>query len=469
VLLGGDQAYFWTYAQRILHGERVYRDFFQFTPPGTDLAYAAAFGLFGARLWVTNAVVVALGVALGWCCFRVAVRVMGAHLAALASALFIVLLYGKALNATHHWFSVMAIMSAVAVLEPGSRRTRHARAGALLGLGAFFTQVHGAVALIAFVAFVSWQARRERLGIRTWVERVLLLVGGFAIVFVCTNAYFVVTGRAGQLWRFEVVYVLEHMAHHPLWPSLLSEPATWRRLPWLMPYLLVYVVVPAAYALVFRHCWRARHDLQSKSWNALALSCLVGSLLTVEVAMNPNWLRLFSVAMPGIVLAGWLLGGAGKSRRFVVPVAWLAVVGLGFHHVFTMQAHNALELPLPGGKVVTDSVHRDKLQWLAQRVSPGDFLFAADRPSVYLELGVYNPVFLDTVEPDEQTRPEQATRAVSELDAKQVKYALWSTALDHADAGGGATDGLNVLRRYVHERYWLEQTFPDGEEVWQRR
>lgn len=34
-LLEGDQTFFWTYAMRMLQEERVYRDFFQFTPPGT--------------------------------------------------------------------------------------------------------------------------------------------------------------------------------------------------------------------------------------------------------------------------------------------------------------------------------------------------------------------------------------------------------------------------------------------------
>ena len=62
-LLSGDQVYFWMDAQRMLHGERIYLDFFQFTPPGTDLLYAALFKLFGPRVWVTNAAVLALGVA----------------------------------------------------------------------------------------------------------------------------------------------------------------------------------------------------------------------------------------------------------------------------------------------------------------------------------------------------------------------------------------------------------------------
>ena len=46
-LLDGDQVFLWVYAQRLLNGELVYRDFFQFTPPGTDLVFLSLFKLLG--------------------------------------------------------------------------------------------------------------------------------------------------------------------------------------------------------------------------------------------------------------------------------------------------------------------------------------------------------------------------------------------------------------------------------------
>jgi hypothetical protein len=75
-LLGGDQAYFWADAQRMLFGERPYQDFFQFTPPGTDLFYFVLFKVFGPRIWVTNMVVMVLGVALCWACFSISRQIM---------------------------------------------------------------------------------------------------------------------------------------------------------------------------------------------------------------------------------------------------------------------------------------------------------------------------------------------------------------------------------------------------------
>src|SRR5271156_3068731 len=73
-LVEGDQTWFWTYGIRMLQGERVYRDFFQFTPPGTDLFYLGLFRAFGPEIWVTDVAVIILGIALCWICFNIAVR-----------------------------------------------------------------------------------------------------------------------------------------------------------------------------------------------------------------------------------------------------------------------------------------------------------------------------------------------------------------------------------------------------------
>src|ERR1700747_3361167 len=112
-LLGGDQVFFWTDAQRMLHGERIYQDFFRFTPPGVDFVYLTSFRLFGTRLWVTNAIVLVLGMALCWVCFSVASQLMSRIWAALGALLFLVLIYGPLLNGTHHWFSLLAVRTAV--------------------------------------------------------------------------------------------------------------------------------------------------------------------------------------------------------------------------------------------------------------------------------------------------------------------------------------------------------------------
>jgi hypothetical protein len=116
-LLSGDQVYFWMDAQRMMDGGRIYQDFFQFTPPGTDLVYLALFNVFGLNVWVTNAVVLTLGVVLCWLCFALASELLERRTALLAAALYLVLVYGKMLNATHHVFSALAAAAAQSALR----------------------------------------------------------------------------------------------------------------------------------------------------------------------------------------------------------------------------------------------------------------------------------------------------------------------------------------------------------------
>src|ERR1700722_9594423 len=142
-LLDGDQVFFWVYAQRLLNGEHVYRDFFQFTPPGTDLVFLCLFKLFGLRIWITNWVVWLLGVILCWLCFRVSRSLMPESQALCAAMLFLVIVFGKILNATQHWFSVLAVMLAVSILLKDRSPAKIAAAGAFLGLASFFTQTRG--------------------------------------------------------------------------------------------------------------------------------------------------------------------------------------------------------------------------------------------------------------------------------------------------------------------------------------
>ena len=64
---------------------------------------------------MTNAVVLALGVLLGCICFSLSRQLMKGAQAALTTGLFMVLIYGKALNATHHWFAVLVILVALRI------------------------------------------------------------------------------------------------------------------------------------------------------------------------------------------------------------------------------------------------------------------------------------------------------------------------------------------------------------------
>jgi hypothetical protein len=59
-----------------------------------------------------------------------------------------------------------------------------------------------------------------------------------------------------------------------------------------------------------------------------------------------------------------------------------------------------------GPRMATTPVAAQKLTWLAQHTSPGQYVFQAVWPSIYLPLAVRNPVFLDNLDTGYKIRPD---------------------------------------------------------------
>jgi hypothetical protein len=472
-LLTGDQLFFWMNGQRMLHGELPYLDFFQFTPPGTDLVYFAVFKILGPRIWVVDAVVLLLGVALCWVCFEIAVQLMRSSFAVLATLLFLTLIYSRLLNATHHWFSVLAIMTAVAVLMQGTEAHRLGCAGALLGLASFFTQSHAVVALLAISFLLKKGSVPFRSRISFWRMEGALLAG-FVIALLSLNAYFIARVGVGRLVYCQIYYVLRVMVHRPETALLgMPEPQTWRTVPGIAlvydygQYAFVYAMLPVTYALAFARTWRRRDGATLEQWE-VALLAITGSFLLFELIFSLNWLRLYAVSMPGVVLLVWLLERNFKLRRYVLAAAWIGVACLAVQRVWSTQQHDYVTAELPGGKCATSAAEYERLTWIMQRTHPGDFLFEAGGPGVYIPLDLRNPVFLDTAAT--MLNPEWAKRTVQQLDAKQVRYVLWTKRFNYPiDPRRPGTEHIAPLRSYLQANYQLVHAFPDGEEAWERR
>jgi len=469
VLLRGDQGFFWMYADRLLRGERAYRDFFQFTPPGTDVAYLAAFALFGRRVWVANGIVVLLGAALAAIGYRVARGVARPADAALAAASITVLVFGQMLGGTHHWWSVLAIMSSVAVIGADRARPRLGPAGALLGLAAFFTQTHGAAALVAFVGFLVWEGRRRGASILSTAKRCAWLVSLAGATLLALLGYFIAEVGVAPIVSCLVRYVLRTIGCSTLDHDLgLPESLHARSLPWLAPYLIVYAVVLAGSVRALSLVWRgARRSTDSVSAHRMLLS-LVALALLAEVALCPSWVRIFAVSMPAWILCVDGVGGSGGKARAVRWASWSATIVVAFALLRSTHRHHAVLVALPGGRIATDAPTRDELLWLAQHVPPGGSLFAANRQSFYLPLGLHDPLFLDGAVPGGAASTENVRRTVDEMERVKLAYVLWSP-VEYEAAPSVAREPVATLAAYLHERYRLVASFADGDQAWERK
>jgi hypothetical protein len=471
-LLEGDQNFFWMYGLRMLHGERVYLDFFQFTPPGTDIFFATLFKLFGPYVWVMNLAVLLLGIALFWMCFHLAKRLMDRDLALLAALLYVVFIYGDRLDATHHWFSLLAVMGAVSLLMPERTAPRVAVAGVLLGIASFFTQTDGlAGAIVLLLAFAGEHYSHEKPWSTILRYQALLLIA-FALVWGALNFHFITNVGWKSFWYLQVTYPQRYVVYKRqfLFPDL-HGLLTWRSLHFLVPHLSVYCLLLAIYPFVLWNCWRNRREARSPDNMQLVLLSMMGLFLLLDIITRVNWIRLYGVAMPGFILFIWILTRTEKLRRYAITTMWIVIACVAgmqalvrFHH-----AHRVADLP--AGRVAVPAKDCEEFVWLAQHTSPGDYFFQTSWLNFYPPLELRSPVFVDGLWPIELTRPEQVALTIQQLEQRPVKYILWPTRWSShmADPSRPWTNHLGPFREYLTSHYALVRVFANQDEIWERQ
>jgi hypothetical protein len=291
-------------------------------------------------------------------------------------------------------------MGAVAAILPGVTPWRVILAGSLLGMASFFTQTRGVFALLGFAAFIvwDWQLTKDRWG--QLLTRQFRLLLSFLGTLAGLSSYFIATAGLGTLWYFQITYVRQHLVGRG--GLGLPEVLSWGKLPFLAQYLWIYIALPIAYAVALYRCW---HSPASRTARAATLLGLVGGCLLAEVAFNVNWLRVFVVSMPGIILLVWVVTEGRSDRRCLFAAAWLGVVCIGVAQTWSRHAHAEVLVELPAGRVAVRSQAFEELDWLARRTRPGDFVFQAAWNSLYLPLRLRNPVFLDLLESSALTSP----------------------------------------------------------------
>lgn len=457
-LLGGDEQVFWMNGLRMLHGELPYRDFFEFTPPGADLVYFSAFTLLGTRVWVPNVVQLVLGITLSWLCFHIARSITKPALAALTAALFITLDFGKWFDATHHWFSLLAVLAALAVLMSDGSSMRVLICGALLGLASFFTQTRGVGAALGIAGFLLWEGFRTKAPWRSRVERQLQLLFSFVLMWGILSSYFIFEVGISRLLYFQTTYVLQYVTDesHNLYSGERNP------LRWQLRYLLVYLAIPIAYALSLWRCRNASPDTSPAHVRRIVLLVFAGLGVFVEVAQNPNSLRVYSIAAPGLILFVWLMGGwAGQMReyapwrKFVPALIGVGLICLGARQIWHRNVEHAVILDLPAGRTATTALAGEKLAWLARHTTPGELFFQSSYQSLYLPLALRNPAF-DFL--DRYTSPEFVDLDIKRLQATPVRHILWSP-LDQPR--------FPKFEQFLSERYRRIWTFSDQDEIWE--
>lgn len=473
---GGDATTYLFNATRMLHGKVIYRDFFEFTPPATEVFYFLVFKIFGVHAWIPNAVLVVLGLSIAWLMIVISKSVIPGKAAYLPAALFLVIPFRSQLDPTHHWFSTLAVMAAIALLVENITALRLVGAGALCGVATCFTQSTGLPAVIGLGLFLLWAAVARQLSWINFRRAQLYVWSSFSIVIVLFNAYFVFAAGPGTFFRDTILFGIRYW-HTLIWNTLgvymtdmpLPYFHPWYRVVALAVWASVYLLTPLIYILFFVRYWDESAERPSEPWDRLVLIAITGMMLFLGVAAAPSWLRLCVIAPPGLILFGWFFSTSGRSFTLRTAAAWVVVIGLALgacgERALGWRKH--ITLPI-GSLVVLNPNQYEEIKFLLDHTKPGEYFFGNDEFNYLLDLRDPSPV--PYVTPSDYTRPEQVRATLQGLKSHPVKYVFWSVRLDMPPAVAYTTNHLAPLRDYLHSHYRLVKNFVGGEySIWEKR
>lgn len=469
LVLWGDQVGFFNDGGRMAAGQLPYRDYFLVATPGTDLVYALLIQCFGVRMWIPNLLMACLAGITALLMTLIASRLMRGAIVALPALLLTGFMLMTSMEATHHWFSTIAILTATLMLLNGATLPRVAAAGAWCGIAACFTQSKGALAVVAFAAYLVWEGGRSGTRDNQRWQKCLLLCGMAAAVFAAVNTYYVWAAGMRQ-WLFCIVeFPLRYYGSVPInnWRVLLHDVrwhgglTRWAAMPF------IYATVPLVY-VVFLAVGRRRTDgAAAESSGRLLLVAMAGIAMFLAIASSPSLKRLATVSPPAMILLAWLLDQPGRVVHGLKVVLAGAALTLAIAMPLHIQArwHGYLDLP-SGRAALLDPELYEEYDWLLHNTQPGLYLFGL--PPLNYAFHTLNPAAIEGYDTTDYTRPEQVAALVGALDRHRVPLLVIRQSRDLLRATGAPSDHLGPLRAYVADNYQLVKTFPIGDDVWQR-
>ncbi len=461
-------------ADRLLHGEVLYRDIYTGIFPGLYYATAALFSLFGEDVRVTRFAQVAVNVGTALCLFLLGRRVMPPGWAALASLAYAVLVVVGFPGLTMFNYSplalVLALFALLFLLRHGDSRKAAdgILAGLLLAGCALTKQNFGALALLAFLAvsLLSWRdgAFSDRGLLRSLLP--LAAAGGLASAAALLALVLAGAGPAlvdatlFSLGRTQLASYADPIppifGAHPeadgrfvflYTPAALfgylvrGETLFGAAIPaWLWSGAIRLAYGGALFALAggVLRCWLERAAAPSRRTRETRALVLFAAILFLGIFPSAIWSHLAFVLAPVLLVAAWGLEGvharlrahsATLARGYALAVALAAAVGVlaaaRISFDITRWYSEPLSLPRASLRVSVDdaALYRGALRFVERCAPPATPIFVApDMPLVYFLARRPNPTPFDLVIPGKVEGP----LIVERLEATQTRCVVFA-------------------------------------------
>ena len=469
ILPRGDQLGFVTHGSRLLAGQLPYRDYFLFVAPGTDLFYSFLIQCIGLRIWLPHLAMIFLAGMTVFLMTLIAAHFMSGPIIWMPGVLFTGLGLLGSLDATHHWFSTVAVMAALAVLMEGTTRRRVAIAGALCGVTASFTQTKGAVVVVCFAAYLLWKTHRQSESTSAGWRKCFLLCGTAAAVFLAANLPFIASAGLGRWFYCVVVYPLRYYSAPNINNWRVLEYDSQSRIG-----ILRWISVPAAYAVPFIYVafavamWQRATRARKNCCDEMMLVLLAGVAMFIAIASSPSVKRIETVSPPAIILLVYLLDGTEKVMTVGAKVllgltAFTLACGVPLRQ--QLRAREFLDLPA-GRTAFFDRGEFQEYSWVLRHSHAGEYFFGM--PTMYLAFHLINPSAIEGLDTSEYTRPEQVAEVLRALEQHSVALMILPSSKNFPRDVASPSNHLGPFQDYLRKYYRNTQIFSDGSELWER-
>lgn len=470
---------------RLFDGDVMYRDFFQFTFPGSQAWYWLMFSIFGLKYWILSVTIVAIAVGSAWTCLKVSREVISGNLFIIPTLLFVFFGFRwDGLDGTHRMFSPIFLMLAVWILLRRNDVKGYLLAGCFCAIASFFTQQRGVYVVAAFAVFIVADGLNTSKKLREIAGSIATLSGSFLVVLAVLCSYFIITAGPEPFFAATLEYpakFYQYAVYNNFDILALDLKSTLEIVDFSTAFsaaasLFYLFALPSsllAFWIVFllkrkQHAWRY--------WRGIVLVALVGSVLTFTITA-PNTSRLFQVALPGLIVFVWLILYANERFTFAakgLAIATACLVLLSSIQAIRVQTfpHQLLETP-SGTLAYNPSPIIDKrYKWLMERTKPGDIVFEAYQPYIYFPLLLRNPTKYGQIWDSDYTRPEHVAETIADLAAKRPRYILWNNDYNKRPEARSAGDHTAPLADYLQQNYRpASETseIPEGHiQIWER-
>ena len=304
-------------ADRIVRGERLYAEFFEFLPPGSFLIVAAWMELIGSSFASMRILAIGVIVATAGLTY-VAARLTSGNriLAALLAITWAVLSQGAWTVINHHWLTTAASMVATVALLSALSHARDWRpaiflAGLFAGAAAMITTTRGALLCLAAIGLAAMLPDRRR--------AIFGVVGGLAVFPIAVLVYLGVTGSIAPAFYDAIVFPARHYTEIEIVRfGAFTAPHHAAAVVFLP---LTFVLTGTAAVLIGRELWQGA---LFRGALVLAVVALLGAFPRPDLA-HINFVLPLACPLFALV-TGNLLRRLGRAVRFGVGVALIALV-----------------------------------------------------------------------------------------------------------------------------------------------